>query len=269
MRAIFVSILLGASLAACGDGQWGAALRVSLVGASDDSGALEPGAAVTLPGGEWTVTVDRACLAVETVVVTPEAGAAPAGGEDCFCHGDPPHCHGDCGETGSAAERPVVAPVHAVVDLLAGPTPLLDRGASPGDYLKVAFAFSRADAPDAPPAACADMDGRTFWLEGTLTHVPTNDHWALTLDLRADDRITDAALADPPAPATLDDPAVLDVSLRLDLALAHVDFAAVTQDASGPVTIGGPLQQHIVAVGQLAEGLTDAGSLSAVAGVAP
>ncbi len=269
MRKPIVTMLLVATLGACGDGQWGAEVQLTLVGASDGGEALSPGDTVTLPGGEWTVSVDRACLSVETVVVTPEAGAAPEGGEDCFCHGDPPHCHGDCGEESTAAERPLVAPVHAVVDLLAGPTQILSQGASPGDYLKVAFAFSEADAPASPPPSCAQMDGRTFWLEGTVTHVATQSTWGLTVDLRADDKITDVAQAAPPAPATSDAPAVLNVSLRLDLVLGHVDFATVTQDASGPITIGGPTLQHILSVGSVVEGLTDAASLSVTTGEAP
>ena len=113
------------------------------------------------------------------------------------------------------------------------------------------------------------MNGRTFWLEGTLSHTLTADTWPLTVDIRADDKITDAVAADPPAPATSDDPALLAVSLRLDLVLAQVDFAAVTQDASGPITIGGPLQQHILAVGSVLEGLTAAESLRVTAGQTP
>ncbi len=269
MRKNLVAILIVAALVACGDGQWGAQLQLTLVGAGDGGTTLSPGDTVLLPGGEWTVSVNRACLAVETVVVTPAAGTASDGGEDCFCHGDPPHCHGDCGEEGSAAERPVVAPVHAVVDLLAGPTQILSQGASPGDYLKVAFAFSEADAPPSSPARCDPMDGRTFWLEGTLTHLGTQDTWELIVDIRVKDKITDVALADPPATATGDDPAVLNVALGLDLVLGHVDFAAVTQDASGPITIGGPLQLHILSVGDVVEGLTDAASLSVTAPDAP
>ncbi len=269
MRRIFVTILLTTMVTACGDGQWGAELQLTLVGTGDNAAPLSPGDTVTLPGGEWTVSVNRACLAVETVVVTPEAGSASETGEDCFCHGDPPHCHGDCGEEGSAAERPVVAPVHAVVDLLAGPTQILSQGASPGDYLKVAFAFSEADAPPSSPTRCDPMDGRTFWLAGTLTHLGTQDTWELIVDIRAKDKITDVALADPPAPATADDPAILNVSVGLGLVLGHVDFAAVTQDASGPITIGGPLQLQILSVGAVVEGLTDAASLSVTAGDAP
>lgn len=269
MRRMLVSMLLACVLTGCGDGQWGAELRLTLVGAQATASSLSPGDTVTLPDPLWQVTVDRACLAVETVVVTPEAAAAVEGGEDCFCHGDPPHCHGDCGETASAAERPVVVPVHAVVDLLAGPTQILAVGAAPGDYLKVAFAFSAADASVDPPAACADMDGRTFWLEGTLLRVDTQDTWPLTVDIRAEDKITDVAQADPPASASTDDPALLAVALGLDQVLGHVDFAAVTADASGPITIGGPLLQHIVSVGHLVEGLTDAASLSVAAAEAP
>jgi hypothetical protein len=269
LLSILLSILLASTLVGCGDGQWGAELQLTLVGAGDQTAALSPGDTLTLPDGQWTVSVDRACLSVETVVVTPEAGAAPEGGEDCFCHGDPPHCHGDCGEEGSAAERPVVVAVHAVVDLLAGPTQILAQGVSPGDYLKVAFAFSESDTPASPPPSCAQMDGRTFWLEGTLTHVQTQNTWDLTVDIRADDKITDVAQADPPAAATSDDPAILHASVRVDLVLAHVDFAAVTQDASGPITIGGPTLQHILSVGSVVEGLTDAESLGVTSAEAP
>ncbi len=269
MRRSMICILIIASVTGCGDGKWGAELQLTLAGTGDTAQALDPGDTVLLPDGQWSVTVDRACLAVETVVVTPEAGAAEEGGEDCFCHGDPPHCHGDCGEQGTAAERPVVAPVHAVVDLLSGPAELLNQGAAPGDYLKVAFAFSRAEDPGDAPPACVDMDGRTFWLEGTLTNLSTQQTWPLVLDIRADDKISDVAQAEPPAPATVDAPAVLDTTLRLDLVLSHVDFAAVTQDASGPITIGGPTQQHIVSVGHVVEGLTDGASLGVWAGEIP
>ena len=253
------------ALTSCGDGQWGAELRLSLLGLGEASEALSPGDPLTLPGGGYQITVDRACLAVETAVITPEgSGGTVEGGEDCFCHGDPPHCHGDCGDTGeSAAQRPVVAPLHRVVDLLAGPTLLLTQGAAPADYLKVAFAFSKADAPGDPPPACGDMDGRTFLLEGTLTDLQSGDDWPLVVDIRANDKVTDAVTADPPATATDEDPATLEVGLRLDLALGHVDFAAVTRDATGLITIGGALSQHIVAVGEVVEGLIDGESLTA------
>lgn len=262
MRKILIAILIAASLGACGDGQWGAELQLSVGGTDPHGDALAPGDTLTLSGGAWSLTLDRACLAVELAVITPAAEANEEG-SDCFCHGDPPECHGDCtAGSASGATPDLVAELHTVVDLLAGPTPVLSRGTAPGDYVKVSLVLGGEHGVQYPPAACGAMDGRTLWVQGALTNLATAETWSLTVDLRAE-VITEPIAVAPAATATSDDPALLVAGLRLDLTLNHVDFATVTTDATSTVTIGGDSAENAEAADEILHHLSLAESYTA------
>lgn len=261
MKTNIIATLLVLLLSACGNGQWGAELQLSVDGIDENGNALAPGVVIALPQSGWILTLERACLAVEMAVITP-AGAEGAVGSDCFCHGDPPECHGDCGTLADTGSTNLVAELDAVVDLLAGPTSLGARGTAPGDYERLSLVLG-GDHADHLPAACADMDGRTLWVQGTLTNTATAMTWTLTVDLRTE-VVTEPFSAEPVATATTDRPASLLASLRLDLALAHVDFAAIAPPATSEITIGGDNDQNPDAVDAIGHGLSHADSYTAV-----
>ncbi len=252
---------LGA-LSACGDGTWGAELSLSLSTVDASALPVAPGTTIPLPDTPQRVVVQRACLAVETVVISP---AQPDdGGQDssetCFCHGDPPHCHGDCEPAEAGAAQPLIRTVHQVVDLLGGPAPVVTGGVAPGAYDKVTLSLSKAPADlGDPPAACAPMEGRTFWLEGTLESPATGESWPLTIDLRVTDKVTEPVVMPAPVEATAQG-GPLGLTLRLDRVLAAANWSEVSPDAQGQILIGGATSQHIIAVGALARGLQSADS---------
>ncbi|MFH2006706.1 MAG: hypothetical protein ABI333_08990 [bacterium] len=261
MIATLTAALLGATLWGCGEGRWGSEVQLSLAATDHDGQPLAAGDELELHDQDFAVEVDRACVSVELVVVT-QAGGAEAGGGDCYCHGDPPECHGDCSGTSTSDPGAVVAEIDGVVDLLAGPVELLRRGAAPADYTQIMLAFSAPHEPVAdPPPACSDMDGRTFVLEGTLVDLVTLERRPLRIDLREPDQLTNLT-ADPPASATDEQPGALAVGLVLGHLLGHVDFAAVVEDATGTITIGGDQEEHEDAAQELLQGLTEAGSFA-------
>jgi len=261
---IVVLVLL---LTACGNGRWGAELDLSMGGVDAQGEALTPGEPLTLSGGAWSLTLDRACLAVELAVITPAAAAAAAeAGEDCFCHGDPPECHGDCSAGaagGEATGTGLVVEADAVLDLLAGSTPLVTRGVAPGDYTTLSLVLGGEHGAADPPEACSAMAGRTLWIQGTLTNLTTAETWSLTVDLR-DEVITEPIAVTPLATATSDNPAALASGLMLELVLDAVDYASVTADATGEVTIGGDNARNADAAHEILHQLTHAGSYTAV-----
>jgi hypothetical protein len=258
--ATLTAALLG-TLGGCGEGKWGSEVQLSLSATDHDGVSLDPGDQVELHDQDFAVEVDRACVSVELVVVT-QAGGTDPGGTDCFCHGDPPECHGDCDGTSTIEADAVVAEIDGVVDLLGGPVELLRSGAAPADYVQIMLAFGAPHEPVAdPPPACADMEGRTFVLEGTLVELTTQERWPLLIDLREPDQIANLT-ADPPASATDERPGALAVGLVLGHLLGHVDFASVTQDATGTITIGGALEEREDAAHELLHGLTEAGSFA-------
>lgn len=261
--ASLASLAAFAALAACGNGQWGAELTLSLASTDASELALAPGAELELGGG-YRVVVTRACLNLETVVVSP---VAPEGGtasdETCFCHGDPPHCHGDCSATTAGEAPPLIRSVHRALDLLAGQAEVFTSGAAPGAYDRVTLSLSAA-LPGALelPGACDELPGRAFWLEGELW-APGATHGApLDIDLRVTDKITDPLVAATPVEAT-DKGGTLGLQLRLDAALASVDWTGVLPDGEGRITVGGLGQSNIIAVGELVLGLTSASSWTA------
>jgi hypothetical protein len=255
-------------LSACGNGTWGAELSLSLSTADASALPLSPGASLPLPDTPHRVVVQRACLTVETVVISPAQPDDDGGGgtaETCFCHGDPPHCHGDCEPTEAGAAQPLIRTVHQVVDLLGGSAPVVTGGVAPGAYDTVTLSLSKAPSDlGAPPAACAPMEGRTFWLEGTLETPATGESWPLTIDLRVTDKVTEPVRMAAPVEATAEG-GPLGLTLRLDRVLAAVDWAGVTPDAQGQILIGGTTSQHIIAVGALVQGLQSADSYTAPA----
>ena len=201
MKRLIFPILLVALWSGCGHGQWGAELQLSVGGADPHGDVLVSGDTLSLNDGAWTLTLDRACLAVELAVITPAAAEGEGGGEDCFCHGDPPECHGDCsGETGASTSADLVAELDAVVDLLAGPTALAPRGVAPGDYTTISLVLGGEHAEELP-AACADSHGAALFVQGTLTRVATSETWTLTVDLR-DEVVTEPMTAAPAATAS-------------------------------------------------------------------
>ena len=255
--------------AACGDGQWGAELTLTLATTDASELALAPGAELSLGGG-YRMVVTRACLNVETVVVSP---VAPEGGtegdETCFCHGDPPHCHGDCGTTAAGEVPPVIKSVHRALDLLAGQADVFTSGAAPGAYDQVTLSLSAA-LPEAKglPEACAALPGRALLLEGELWTPGATQGAPLSIELLVTDKITEAILAASPAEATAKG-GRLGLALRLDAALGAVDWSRVPPDAEGRITVGGLAQSNIIAVGALVTGLTSASSWTLAPQAAP
>jgi hypothetical protein len=253
-----------AALSACGDGTWGAEITFTLVTTDASELTLSPGSTVDLPGTGRRVVVQRACLSVETVVISPaqtDGGDGGDGGDEtCFCHGDPPHCHGDCEPAEAGAAPPLVRSVHRVVDLLAGPSPVVTGGVAPGEYDTVTLSFGEAPADSVDlPAACAQMAGRTFWIEGTLEDPATDGAWPLTIDLRVSDKVTEPLVSASAVKAT-EQGGQLSLQLRLSRVLTAVDWSRVSPDPQGQVVVGGATSQHIVAVGELVAGLRAADS---------
>jgi hypothetical protein len=261
------SLALLGLVGGCGPGEWGSEVGVRLLAVDPAGAPLTAASSLSLAEGAYTLTVDQACVVVDTVVVQPLAEAASgetgeSGGEACFCHGDPPHCHGDCGDTGSTGTTavPVVGSISRVVDLLAGPVEIFRHGAFPAAYDGVTLALSRAKPTSVPAAGCPDLTGRTFHLAGTLTEVAGGQQWTLVIDLAADDRVSEALYAAEPAVGDDEQAAILDARLRLDRALSTVDWAGVADPAETTVTIGGPLTENVIAVGEVLAGLTASAS---------
>lgn len=261
MRRILISILLATALGSCGDGQWGASVELAAGGTDAHGDTLAPGHTISLAAGAWSLTLDRACLALELASITPAAGEGETG-SDCFCHGDPPECHGDCSTASEGApSTDLLVELDAVVDLLDEPVPLSRRGAAPGDLEAVSLVLGGHHA-EVVPAACVPAEGHTLFVQGTLTNTITSETWSLTVDIHAE-TVTEPIGVSPAATATTDTPASVLVRLRLDVALDHVDFAAVTADASGTVTIGGPKDDHPEAAEEILHGLSHAESYAA------
>lgn len=276
--AAVAAVGLCAGHTGCGPGKYGSSVQAFLQGGVGDSGSHwnsdERRLAV---GGPMCIEVDRACLVVAgtdadpvSVTVMPPGSVAaihafaPPGGvlkEDCFCHGNPPHCHGDCGngETGSTSTaQPVSDTIRAAVDL-ADPQPqnILNNGAVPGDYGQVLMTLGQADSQTHVPGACGDMTGRTFLLEGRLVNEQTGDATDLTVDIRVSSRVTEVLDAVTAAVAEPGQPARLKVILLVDTALSSVDWEMVGRDSGSPLLVGGEAQSHPIAVSEIMAGLGD------------
>ncbi|MDX9999659.1 MAG: hypothetical protein RBU30_00030 [Polyangia bacterium] len=264
LLAALAPSLLG--LAACGNGRWGAQLSLDLETTDASEVPLAQGADLSLGGG-YRLVLSRACLNVETLVVAPVASeTGSSGDETCFCHGDPPHCHGDCGASAAGEIPPIIKSVHRGADLLSGRASLLSSGAAPGEYDRVTLSLSEArdDAQGLPPA-CADLQGRAFWLEGVLFAPGAAQGAPLVIDLRVTDKITEPIAATLPGEATRDGGRLL-LGLRLDLALQRVDWSRVLPGGDGNIIIGGAVSSNIIALGEMVAGLTSASSWALVPG---
>lgn len=259
------TLFLLSTLSACGNGRWGAELTLTLATTDASDLVMGPGDAVTLPSGH-RVVLHRACLGVDTVVIAPVApeGGNSEPGDTCFCHGDPPHCHGDCGPTQAGAAQPLIRSLRAGQDLLHGPAEVLISGVAPGGYDVITLSLG-PPVQSALPAGCPDLVGSAFVLEGELTEPGATEGRALKIDLRVTDRITEALRAEIPAEATAKGGEMV-LKLRLDAVLGAVDWSRVVPDPEDRVTIGGPTSANILATGELVAGLTSASSWSVTPG---
>ena len=210
--SVFLAVWWTVGPTGCGPGKYGSSVQAFLQGGvSDSESRWNADERKLVVGGPMYIEVDRACLVVGgtdtdpvSVTVMPPGSVAavhafaPPGGvlkEDCFCHGNPPHCHGDCGdgETGPpSAAQPVSDTIRTAVDLTElQPQTILNNGAVPGEYGQVLMTLGRADSMTHVPGACGDMTGRTFLLEGRLVNEQTADATDLTVDIRVSSRVTD------------------------------------------------------------------------------
>jgi hypothetical protein len=276
--AVFVSVWSCVGFQGCGPGKYGSSVQAFLQGGVDAAesrwDADERKLAV---GGPMSIEVDRACLVlggtdtepVSVTVMPPGYVAAVhafvgAGGvskEDCSCHGNPPHCHGDCGngETGSASlAQPVSDTIRTAVDLTeTQPQIILESPAVPGDYGQVLMTLGQADSGTHVPEGCGDMADRTFFLEGRLINETTGDATEVTVDITEASRVTEVLEAVSAAVAEPGHPARLRVVLLLDLALSHVDWEMLGRDSGSALLVGGEIQSHPVAVSEIMAGLGD------------
>lgn len=278
LAAVLVTVWWCVGLSGCGPGKYGSSIQAFLqggVGAAESR--WDPDERRLAVGGPMSIEVDRACLVlggtdtdpVSVTVMPPGSVAAvhvfaPPGGvpkEDCFCHGNPPHCHGDCGngETGSTSTaQPVSDTIRTAVDLTdLQPQTILSNGAVPGDYGQVLMTLGQADSRTHVPQGCGDMTGRTFFLEGRLINETTGDATDVTLDVRVSSRVTEVLDAVSAAVAEPGRPARLRVVLLLDLALSGVDWEMLGRDSGSALLVGGETQNHPIAVSEIVAGLGD------------
>lgn len=276
-RLMFTLAWAALGFVGCGPGKFGSTVQVELTAQVAQAESRWEGQQRRLSiDPPLYMEVTKACMVVAgtvdepaSVSVLPEGivsvmitGAVRSSGfkSDCFCHGNPPHCHGDCGSEGESSASSgvtITGSKRTVVDLMSANT-ILHEGAVPGLYSHMVMTISQAVSGD-QSQGCSEMEGKSFFMEGFLTNDETGDSTPLSIDIRGLTRSTPLLAFSSSVEAKKDKVARIAVFLLLDELIRRVGWQDLAGKAEGDlVAVGGPLNEHPAAVSEIAAGLSAA-----------